>query len=218
MRCGLDRGHTLERAAAVSRAKVLAWLVDLDGTLYRPTPVKIAMGVQLALASAHTRKCVLTFRREHERLREELDEPVESPYAEQISRAASRLGLETGELERLLTEWMIRRPSRWIRSCRRDALLEEIRRFREAGGKTALVSDYPAREKLRALGAQALFDVVVANGEAGGPSRLKPNPDGYLLAAAEIEVAPQECLVLGDRDDADGEAARRARMAFRLVR
>lgn len=218
MRCGLDRGHTLERSAAVNTAKVLAWLVDLDGTLYRPAPVKMAMGVQLAMASAHTRKCVLTFRREHERLREELDQPVESPYAEQISRSASRLGLEIGELEKLIAEWMIRRPARWIRSWRRDALLEEIRLFREAGGRTALVSDYPAREKLRALGAQGLFDVVVANGEAGGPPRLKPNPDGYLLAAAQIEVSPQECLVLGDRDDADGEAARRAKMAFRLIR
>ena len=62
-----------------------------------------------------------------------------------------------------------------------------------------------------------LFEVVVANGEAGGPRWLKPDPDGYLSAAGRLGVAPERCLVLGDRADADGEAARRAGMTFRHV-
>ena len=96
-------------------------------------------------------------------------------------------------------------------------MMEEIAKFRALGGKTALVSDYPARQKLRALRAEGHFDVVIANGEAGGPERLKPHPDGYLLAAAQLGVPPEQCLVIGDRDDADGAAARHAKMAFRLI-
>jgi beta-phosphoglucomutase-like phosphatase (HAD superfamily) len=38
-----------------------------------------------------------------------------------------------------------------------------------------------------------------------------------LQAASELGISPEECLVLGDRQDADGEAARRAGMAFRLI-
>jgi HAD superfamily hydrolase (TIGR01549 family) len=112
---------------------------------------------------------------------------------------------------------MVARPAKWLRLARRGALLGELARFRAGGGRTALVSDYPAEAKLAALGARELFDAVVASGEPGGPDRLKPAPDGYLCAARALGVAPAECLVIGDRDDADGVAARRAGMAFRRV-
>lgn len=195
-----------------------AWLIDLDGTLYRSLPLKLVMGLRLALAPSHTRNSVLAFRREHERLREEMIGPIENPYALQLERTASNLGLDTAELEVLVAEWMIRRPTRWISTFRRSGLLKEIADFRALGGRTALVSDYPARQKLRALGAEALFDVVIANGEAGGPPRIKPSPDGYLRAAARLGVRPEQCLVIGDREDADGLAARKANMRFRLIR
>ena len=86
------------------------------------------------------------------------------------------------------------------------------------GGRTAVVSDYPARKKLAALGEPELFEVVVASGEPGGPKRLKPDPEGYLRAAEALGVRPERCLVIGDRDDADGAAARAAGMQFRLMR
>ena len=100
---------------------------------------------------------------------------------------------------------------------RRRDLLKEIESFRQRGGRTAVVSDYPVTEKLAGLGAAHLFDAYVANGEAGGPGRLKPWPDGYLLAAKKLGVEAADCLVLGDRVDADGLAAQRAGMSFRLI-
>jgi FMN phosphatase YigB (HAD superfamily) len=190
----------------------------LDGTLYRPLPVKLAMAAELALLGPGALKRVRAFRDEHEALRAELVEPVESPFHLQLERASRRLGRSTRELELAVRTWMQERPGRWIRRFRRAALLAEIDAFRAEGGRTALVSDYPALSKLRALGAEHLFDAVVASGEPGGPGRLKPWPDGYLLAARALDVEPGKCLVVGDRDDADGEAARRAGMAFRLVR
>ena len=96
---------------------------------------------------------------------------------------------------------------KWIARFRRDSLLDEIRAFRSSGGRTGLVSDYPARQKLESLGVAELFDVVIANGESDGPSWIKPNPSGYLRAAEHLGVAPSRCLVIGDREDADGEAA-----------
>jgi HAD superfamily hydrolase (TIGR01509 family) len=46
---------------------------------------------------------------------------------------------------------------------------------------------------------------------------MKPDPDGMLRAAALLRVPPERCLVIGDRDDADGGAARAAGMGFRKV-
>lgn len=194
-----------------------AWLVDLDGTLYRARWVKLAMAVELGLGGWLAVGTLRRFRHEHERLRDELDADVDSPFAAQIERTASALGIEQSIVEARVREWMIERPTRWIRRFANRALLDEIAAFREAGGKTALVSDYPASVKLEALGQSGLFDAVVACGERDGPKRLKPHPSGYLAAARRLGVAPERCLVIGDREDCDGAAARAAGMAFRKV-
>ena len=195
-----------------------AWLVDLDGTLYRPLPVKLAMGVELVAFGWRELPAIRAFRRQHELLRATLEGEVPSPFSLQLARAAVDVGCSEEALRQTVNEWMVRRPGRWIRRFCRRALLAEIAAFREKGGQTALVSDYPARAKLEALDATDLFDVIVANGEHGGPTRLKPWADGYLSAARQLGVKPERCLVLGDRDDADGEAARRGGMAFRRIR
>ena len=194
-----------------------AWLIDLDGTLYRPRPVKIAMGLQLCFASSHTRKVIRSFRHEHEVLRASEVTAIDQPFTEQLSRTAQRLGCPIEQVRAVIDDWMFARPGRWLRRFRREGLIKEIAQFKANGGRTALISDYPARVKLQALEVTGLFDVVVANGETDERYRLKPAPDALLLAARLLEVAPAECLVLGDRPDADGLAAQRAGMAFRLI-
>jgi HAD superfamily hydrolase (TIGR01509 family) len=199
-----------------------AWLVDLDGTLYIARWVKLFMAAELALFGWSALSILRQFRRDHERLREEQSaDPTLvqdlSPFAAQLARTAEALRLPHDQVERVVQDWMFERPGKWIRRFARRALLGQLREFKAQGGRTALVSDYPADCKVRALGARDLFDVVVANGEALGPRRLKPDPEGYLRAAALLKVDPARCLVIGDRDDADGGAARAAKMAFRLL-
>ena len=195
-----------------------AWLVDLDGTLYASRPVKLAMAAELALMGWGAVSVLRRFRHEHEVMRETLRDPVSNPFQVQIDRAAAATGKDAAQVEAVVRDWMIERPGRWIHRFRRAGLLEEIAAFRSAGGRTALVSDYPARSKLRALQAADRFDVIVANGEEGGPPRLKPWPDGYQLAAQRLDVEPGRCLVIGDRTDADGDAATAMGADFRLVR
>jgi HAD superfamily hydrolase (TIGR01549 family) len=194
-----------------------AWLVDLDGTLYAGQLVKLAMSAELAVLGLDAVGTLRRFRSEHEHLRRTQDTPAASPYQLQLERTAAALGVETREVEAAVREWMIERPGKWLRRFRRRSLLAELAAFRERGGRLALVSDYPAQTKLLALGCRPLFDTVVANGEDGGPRWLKPHPDGLLSASERLGVRPERCLVLGDRTDADGEAARRAGMAFRRI-
>jgi HAD superfamily hydrolase (TIGR01549 family) len=192
-----------------------AWLVDLDGTLYAQAPVRLAMAAELSLLGWNALRVLKRFRQEQEALRAlELDG---DPFTLQLERTAAALGEPRDAVEALVRAWMIERPGKWLSLFRRRALLEEIRAFQAGGGRTALVSDYPARRKLAALGAAPLFDVIVASGEPEGPTRLKPHPSGVLRAAAALGVAPKRCLVIGDRADADGAAARTAGMAFRQI-
>lgn len=194
-----------------------AWLIDLDGTLYRSLPVKVAMGIELCFAGRQVRRVIRAFRHEHEALRHADSRSDTSPFETQLVRTSERLRCPITEVRTIVEDWMFARPGRWLRRFRRRGLLEEIARFRANGGRTALVSDYPARAKLAALEATELFDVVVANGETTTPYRLKPSPFAFVTAADQLGVRRDECLVLGDRLDADGLAAKQAGMAFRYI-
>jgi FMN phosphatase YigB (HAD superfamily) len=206
---------------ADATSRYAAWLVDLDGTLYRSRPVQLAMGLELLLSGWGAISTLRAFRHAHEQLRGQI--PIAgslpaSPFQRQLDHAAERLGRSPADVELMVREWMFRRPLKWVARSRRAELLQALAEYRAGGGKSALVSDYPASGKLEALGASALFDLVVSNGEPGGPSRLKPDPEGYLSAAERLGVAPEACLVIGDRDDADGAAARAAGMAVHIIR
>jgi HAD superfamily hydrolase (TIGR01509 family) len=207
----------------VSARKYDAWLVDLDGTLYTARWVRLAMAAELAIFGWSALRTLRRFRHEHEALRAELiaGTPLTTehpnPFVTQLARTSIALRLPPARVELLVRDWMLERPGKWLRRFPRRALLDEIRAFRASGGRTALVSDYPAEKKLQALGARELFDVVVASGEVPSPRRLKPDPEGYLRAAELLGIEPTRCLVIGDREDADGAAARAANMSFRLV-
>jgi HAD superfamily hydrolase (TIGR01509 family) len=179
------------------------------------------MALELLVSGLGAVKTLRTFRHAHEELRGlsfDAEEPAVSPFQRQLNHAAQKLGRSPADVEGTVREWMFQRPLKWVARSRRAELLQTLARYRQGGGKTALVSDYPATGKLEALGAAQLFDLVVSNGEPGGPSKLKPDPEGYLSAAARLGVAPDACLVIGDRDDADGAAARAAGMAVHIIR
>jgi HAD superfamily hydrolase (TIGR01549 family) len=199
-----------------------AWLLDLDGTLYSAKPLRIAMAAELALLGANALRALRAFRRHHEVLRHELltDPELEffpNAFEEQLRRAVDATGLSEELVRQHVEEWMIQRPTKWMRRFTRVELLTRVIEFRSQGGKTALVSDYPARTKLESMGIHEHFDTIVASGEHPRLRRLKPAPDAFLLAAEELGAHPGECLVIGDRDDADGSGARAAGMKFELV-
>jgi FMN phosphatase YigB (HAD superfamily) len=201
-----------------------AWLVDLDGTLYRPRGVKLAMAAELAVLGWRDIRVVRAFRREHERMRvaianQACDESsangvVSSAFEQQIQRTALGVSMSDAAVEKVIARWMIERPGKWLKLFRRRGLLGQIGRYRQLGGRTALVSDYPASCKLAAMGAADLFEIVISNGEQGTTFALKPDPAAFLAAAERLSIPPEQCLVIGDRDDADGQAARAAEMAF----
>lgn len=194
-----------------------AWLIDLDGTLYRAMPMKVAMGLELLRTNRRVRAVIRAFRHEHEAVRL-TDLPLDADaFTVQLAHTAERLDCTIDAVRTIVDDWMFARPGRWLWRFRRGRLLAEIAQFRANGGRTALVSDYPAREKLQALKATDLFDTVIANGETNRPYRLKPSPEPFLMAAADLNVPAEQCLVLGDRANADGLAAQRAGMAFRLI-
>ncbi len=96
-------------------------------------------------------------------------------------------------------------------------VLDVISKLRQQGIKIVVFSDYNCvKEKLEALGLDlSLVDFYFDAPALGG---LKPCREAFLKLCEKIGQQPSECLMVGDRDDTDGEGARTVGMPFVLVR
>ena len=199
-----------------------AVLWDLDGTLYHQKPLRRRMLLELALSplregfgARRTLRRLKLFRHVREELRE-LGQPTESLDRLQYSRPAERLGDDAAALEATVLDWMHRRPLRFLAPCRRAGLIEVLEELDGAGLKLGVFSDYPAPEKLAALGLSSSFSLTLCATDAE-VNAFKPHPAGFLRACEVWGLQPAEVLYVGDRDEVDGEGARAAGMPVRIV-
>ena len=182
---------------------------DVDGTLYDQRRLRLAM-LGLLLADALRARSLSTLRtlRTFRRVRESLgDAPAEGFMQEQYAKTALRHGMRAEDVERLASEWLERKPLPMLAACRYphvDALFAALQR---SGRQVAVFSDYPASAKLEALGLKADPVVCATDPHIG---RLKPDPAGLLAIMRACGASPQRTLMVGDRADRDGAAARRA--------
>lgn len=95
----------------------------------------------------------------------------------------------------------------------RPLVREVLIKLRERGKRLAVFSDYDAvSERMEAIGLDpGLVDFCFSAGELGG---LKPASIPFLKLAEKLGTEPQKILVIGDRDDTDGEGSRKTNMDF----
>lgn len=85
-----------------------------------------------------------------------------------------------------------------------------LRAVDDRGLPRAVVSDYPALDKLEGLGLGGWVAVV----DCRALGALKPLPDGIAAAAAILGISAGEIVHVGDRWETDGLAAARAGARF----
>ena len=193
---------------------------DVDGTLYRQGPVRRRMALRLVLELALGRvrlsdlRAIQAYRSALERGRSY--GRVEDLQARLLEDAASAAGVPVERLEELVKRWIYEEPLVVLEQSASSKLRQMLVRLRVRGYRLGVLSDYPAERKLEALGLPAgLFDAVV---EARDPqvNALKPHGAGFAEMARRLGVRAEEILYVGDRDEIDGEGARRAGMGFVL--
>ena len=191
-------------------------IFDVDGTLYDPRGLRLRMVVLLVahyLRRPWRRREVpilAAFRRERERL---ADSGGEQGPETLYGRVADRFGVDPALVRRVVQQWLMDRPMAHLRACRFAGVAEFIRALSAAGVKVGVFSDYPAREKLRALDLPALMCVTA---EDAGVGRLKPDPKGLARMVEKLGLPVDRCLFIGDRDERDGLCARRLGMRYLL--
>ena len=97
--------------------------------------------------------------------------------------------------------------------CAYEGVEQIFKGLRRDNIKIAVFSDYSfVSQKMEAIGLDtSLVDIIQNAEDCGG---LKPASKPFLALAKELQVEPQNILVVGDRDDTDGEGARQSKMAF----
>lgn len=196
------------------RIRIVAF--DVDGTLYAQGPLRRRMAVELLLHVIRTRSLLdLQVLKAYRQIREQLaDEEWSSFDQELIDRTSHATGASPVVIEACVREWIHRRPLRHLRRCRRPGVDELFEKLRKRAIPIGIVSDYPALEKLSALGLAGDFVISATDPEIG---YLKPHPAGLNELISRAGVRPDELLYIGDRPERDGEAARRAGVQFLIL-
>jgi putative hydrolase of the HAD superfamily len=182
---------------------------DVDGTLYRQRQLRLRMARDILLHTLLNRDLnVITVLARYRRIRERLGDEQGIDFERAlVAQTATATANSPDRVRSIVSEWIERRPLRYLAACRYPNLSQLFSGLRRSGKSIGILSDYPAEAKLEALGLAANY-VVSAGDENIG--LLKPHPRGLESLIAAAGVKPQETVVIGDRVDRDGLVARRA--------
>jgi putative hydrolase of the HAD superfamily len=181
---------------------------DVDGTLYRQRPLRLRMAVNLLLDALLNRD-MITIRvlARFRRIRERLGDGEVADFARALfAETAAANAISEDEARAIVAEWIDRRPLPYLAAYRYPGLVELFSGLRRKGKSIGILSDYAATAKLEALDLAA-DHVVSAQDEGIGV--LKPDPKGLLALIEAAGAEPATTVLIGDRPDRDGLAARR---------
>jgi FMN phosphatase YigB (HAD superfamily) len=182
---------------------------DVDGTLYRQRSLRLRMALALAWRAVGSRgRETIRILRAYRRLRESVS-ATERATPEDALIAATARAAHVGEerVREIVAEWIHIRPLPHLRRRRYDGLPGLFGAIRASGRRIGVLSDYPADAKLAALDLTADH---VHGPDSAGFTRLKPSPEGLLALIAEAGASPARTVLIGDRIERDGAAAKRA--------
>jgi phosphoglycolate phosphatase/putative hydrolase of the HAD superfamily len=179
---------------------------DLDGTLYSQPRMRAAMLAKIAMASVGARSLELpSTLRVFRQARETLAEAGTPDFMlRQYDMTARKLGMSPDAVRALVDEWIERRPLSVIGRCVYRGVRQVFDALHAAGIRIAVLSDYPAADKLRAMGLRA--DLVVSAADPG-VGFLKPHPAGLLRILDVTGADVGRAVMIGDRLDRDWKAA-----------
>ena len=208
----MGAGVSVDAEALLAGCRLVVF--DVDGTLYRQGPVRRAMlGELLSDGPLRARPRRLLALRTFRRLREGAGASPRGFSGPLFERFCAETGLDDDAARRLVAEWMEERPLRHLPRAIVPGAGALFAALRARGVAVGAWSDYPARAKLDALGLRADHVACATDPDL---DTLKPDPAGLFRVMAAAGCAPEETLMIGDRPDRDGEAARAAGARFCL--
>lgn len=187
---------------------------DLDGTLYDNN----WLITRLAFADPRHALWMLADRKTRKKLKGVDCETAEGFYHAFITEITRRVGVDYERVKdwyvNIYTPHILRVLHKHYKIA--DFVEPLMKALRERGIKTVIFSDYGfVDNKLKEMGLDPeLVDYRLATGDFGG---LKPCKGAFERLLTFLGVTAQETLMIGDREESDGEGARSVGMRFLKV-
>ena len=195
-------------------------MFDVDGTLYDQRALRWKMLLTLVRAHAlrpgegwRTANVLKAYRRAQEDLRHS---PHANPAARQAEIACAKTGSTPAFVQQCVERWMETAPLAFLPGCIRPGLSGFLDACLARGLRLAALSDYPAQDKLEALGIASAFELALC-AQSPEIGRFKPDPRGLLVTLDRLGIAPEEAMYVGDRPDVDAAAAAAAGVVCAIV-
>jgi FMN phosphatase YigB (HAD superfamily) len=189
-------------------ARTRTVVFDVDGTIYSQPRMHLRMLVEILVECARTGDAGLAltlraFRRHRAALGiSGADDFIRMQY--ELTARSRRCPPD--EVRRIVAEWIERRPLGFLADCMYPGVDRLFQALRASGRTIGILSDYPAREKIAAMGLAADIVVSATDPEIG---RLKPDPRGLAYILKQTGTPASACLMIGDRAHEDGGVASR---------
>ncbi|MFC2330022.1 MAG: HAD family hydrolase [Treponema sp.] len=184
--------------------EIKAVAFDIDGTLYPQWKIHLSAVFNYA--------CHIIFYLYYGLVRNEMHrmERVENFRVVQAEKMAAFMRCSAREAESKLNAVVYDGLKKNFEKipCYKD-VPETFMKFREAGFKLALLSDFPPEQKGEIWGIKPYCDVILGTEFLGA---LKPDPYPFLETAKRLGVKPEEVLYVGNSIKYDVTGSRRAGM------
>lgn len=183
------------------------YVFDLDGTLYDQPKLRLIMAMRLMLYyMCHPFSVKELLILQH--FRKVKDTWTGSSSEEEIyKRVADDKKTSPDKVAGIVKKWIYDNPLSALKSASDEHLAKWIAYLRKEGKKVVVLSDYPTKDKLNALG-------ITVDGQYGPDderlSELKPSPKGLQIIMQDTGISAEDILMIGDRDEKDGASARAA--------
>lgn len=198
-------------------SKIKLVILDVDGTLYDQARLRKKMGRTLITHylfrpwSAYDLQIIRVFRKERELMN---FNPVKNIEEAQYTICAKKINAPADNVKKVIEKWMHQAPLQFLQECSFPGIQDFFTTLRKENIKIAIYSDYPAVDKLQAMGLKA--DMVVSSTDKDVDA-LKPDTAALTYIMKKFNVTAEDCLFIGDRDELDGECARKAGMSYYIL-
>lgn len=191
-------------------------IIDVDGTLYKQSFVRISILIQLILCLLRNpEKIRYAVALQKFRSLRETYAGSKMSFDEQVTRIAKENFIQRKVFESFVLYWMFEKPLKYISKHRNKRALHLIEAMMSMGKTVLAYSDYPCENKLSVLGVNISSCYYPG---IKGLMELKPSKASIDKVLKGCNVGRNRVLYVGDRDDKDGQSAKVAKIDFLNIR
>lgn len=193
-------------------------IFDVDGTLY--DQIKLRRKMMFSLLAYYLFRpwklkellIIYHFRKEREKKADYQGSDLQN---EQYHWCGEKVDFSLEKIKSVVDKWIFDYPNRYLNRCIYpgvETLFEGLKKKKIA---IAIYSDYDSELKMRSMDLNP--DLIVSSTD-NAINSMKPQPEGLNSIIEKFKIIDKsECLYIGDRDELDGECARRIGIPYIII-